>query len=131
MKNKFKTGLLGLFLLLFAMPVAQAATASADTLLLKRKLHYQGHKIKNAKALRSIVETAHDDEAMSLFRSVKSTSLAGSALVAVGGLCTFFSIGLALVLLLIAIVPLIMSRGKLKKLVRRFNDVMTGRAKAG
>lgn len=85
----------------------------SDTLVLKRKIYYGDKKIKNPRELKAVLETANDAETMRLFKKFKTTTT----------LANVFIIPVCIV----AIPLMIASRGHLKKVVRRFNDVKMGR----
>ena len=94
-------------------PSAQA-NSGPDTLVLKRKIRYGDKKLKNVRELQAVLETANDTETMSLFKKFKTTNALASVFLLLGGL--------------LGIVLLFVSRGKLKKTIRRFNDIKMARA---
>lgn len=102
-------------------PIACVITAThlqakvpIDTLRFKGKITYGDKKIKNPKEFNAVLETAQDAETMRLYKKFKSTStIAG----------VFFILGV-----IIGIALIIVSRGQLRKVIQRFNDVKMGRA---
>lgn len=88
---------------------------SSDTLVLKRKVYYGDKKLKNLRELKAILETTNDAETMHLFKKFKTTTTLATVLI--------------IPVCIVAIPLLIASRGKLKKVIQRFNDVKMGRFK--